>query len=107
MRRRVTISEKPGMRVMGNAPGARRIELTAHEGMNIELRVTHSLPINFTSVPCTDCPLWQTLPQTNRTMIATDPEAGQHPWRSYGGAFSNGTFLAVARAIARFQFRLE
>ena len=75
----LTITEAPGLRAIGLSQGAMQMQLTAHPGMNIELRVTNDLSSDFTNWP-----LWQTVLQTNRTMTVTDPEAGQHLWRFYG-----------------------
>lgn len=86
----LTITEEPRMRMTKYAPGDMQIEITAHVGMNIELRVTNDLPIDFRSVPYTNWPLWtnwvpwKTVLQTNRTMIVIDPEASQYPRRFYG-----------------------
>jgi len=85
VRQHLTIMEAPGVRVMNSAQGAMQIELTAHVGMNIELRATNNLPIDFKTVPFTNWPLWKTVLQTNRTTTVTDPEASQYPWRFFGG----------------------
>jgi hypothetical protein len=69
VRQSLTITEAPGLRAIGLADGAMHMQLTAHPGMNVGMAVSSNL---------VDWVPWQTLPQTNRTMTVTDPEAGQH-----------------------------
>ena len=74
VRQSLTITEAPGLRALGMNQGTMQMQITAHPGMNVGMAVSSNL---------VDWMPWQTLPQTNRTMRVTDPEAGQHPRRFY------------------------
>lgn len=74
VRQSLTITEAPGLRTLGFGQGAMQLQVTAHPGMNTALSHSSNL-VQWTP--------WQTVPQTNRTTIVTDPDASQHPIRFY------------------------
>lgn len=75
LRQHLTITEAPGLRTPGLLPGTMPLEITAHPGMNIELRVADEVTDSGTVL--------MTRPQTSRTDSVTVPDDGRSPRRFY------------------------
>ncbi len=81
VRQRLTLTEPPGLRMLGRHDDGAHIEITAHPGMTVLVERTDALNGNVWSGHWPSP--WRTLLQTNRTLTITDPETGPPPHRFY------------------------